>query len=249
MCMDAGKWIYILVMGWATIIYGGLTYIIVKKKDLVLLNGYGKRSAEEKKYLHEHGYIRAVNRLLTYTFWLFFATFIVGLFPIPFGFEVGITLFTVVLLAGLVWIQRYEVPHKRKRMYWISGSLAIGTIVFVGWIAMDSFTDNSFHITEDTLEVTGPYGFEWELSAIEEIDLLDGLPEVRLKTNGTSIGGLAKGKFRLEEPYGTGRLLIQNAGKTNDVIYLQTTDDFVMISRKTDEDTMDLYERLKKAIH
>lgn len=246
--MNTGKIIYALAMGWPVIIYGGITYLFAKRKDYFLLNGYENRPAEEKEYLKQSGYLEANGKLLVYTFWLLFITFIIGFFPVPFGFEIGMGAFLIILLGGLFWVQRYEVPHKRKRMRWIAGSIAVATIGFVGWISFDGLVDNTFIVTEDTFEVTGSYGFEWRIDEITDVQLLDALPEVRMKTNGTSLGGVSKGKFRIEEPYGTGRLLIQNGNKTNDVLYIETTEDFVMISRNTDEETRELYEEVLEAV-
>src|SRR5690625_7779885 len=83
--MDKGKLIYILTMGWTLIIYGGLTYLVAKKKDYMLLSGFHRRPEEEQEYLHKSGYLDAMGKLLTITFWIFVAVFILGLLPIPFG--------------------------------------------------------------------------------------------------------------------------------------------------------------------
>ncbi len=242
--MSTGKIIYTLAMGWTVVIYGGITYLFAKRKDYFLLNGYENRPKEEKEYLQQSGYLEANGKLFIYTFWLLLLTFITGFFPVSIGFEIGISLFLITLLGGLVWVQRYEVPHKRKKMRLITGSIAVGTIVLVGWIAFDGLIDNTFIVTEDTFEVKGSYGFEWEIDEITDVQVLNELPDVRMRTNGTSLGGVSKGKFRLKDPYGSGRLLIQNGTKTNDVLYVETNDDFVMISRHTDEETRALYEEL-----
>lgn len=246
--MNTGTLMYALIMGWVLIIYGGLAYLFAKKENYFLLNGYEKRPDEEKEYLKESGYLQATAKLLVYSFWVLLASFIIGFFPVPYGFEIGMGVFIVTLLGGLIWVQRYEVPRKRNRMRWLIGGISVATIGFIGWLVIDGFTDNTFIVTEETFEVTGSYGFEWETADIVDVQLLDELPEVRMRINGTSIGGIAKGKYRIEDPFGTGRLLIQNGDETNVVLYIETADDFVMISRETDEETKVLYEEVRKAI-
>ncbi|HLR14759.1 MAG TPA: DUF3784 domain-containing protein [Bacillota bacterium] len=239
-----GTWILMIVMGITLLVYGTITYFFTVKKNYFLLNGYENRSAEEKEYIQKSGYLEATGKLLMVTFWMLCMSFILGLLPIPLGFEIGMGVFLLTLLGGLFWVQRYEVPKKRTMMRWIIGSIAGPTIIFVLWVAADGFSDNTFEVTKDSLEVTGSYGDTWELSSMQDVKLLDELPEVRLKTNGTNIGGILKGKFRLVDPYGSGYLFIQNKYETSKVLFIQIDDTFLMISRNTDEETLQLYETL-----
>ncbi|HLR51438.1 MAG TPA: DUF3784 domain-containing protein [Candidatus Avamphibacillus sp.] len=241
--MDKGKIIYIFVMGWSLLIYGGLTYLIAKKKDYTLISGFNNRSKEEQEYLHESGYLEATGKLLTITFWMFFATFVLGLLPIPFGFGIGIAIFLITLLGGMVWVQRYEVPHKRKKMTWITGSISVGTLLFIITITAVGYMDNDINVSEDMFEITGMYGIEWNTEDIEIVELLDKLPEVHLKTNGFATGNLLKGRFRLEDPYGSGLLFIHKNSDSK-VLFVATNDEYVMINKKNANETEEIYEQL-----
>lgn len=242
--MNTGTIIYLLLMGWTLIIYGGLTYLFAKKKDYMLLSGFHKRPEEEQEYLKESGYLDAIGKLFTITFWIFAATFILGLLPIPFGFEIGISIFTILLFGGLVWIQRYEVPHKRRKMTWIMGSISGGTLLFIGIIIAVGYIENDINVDEETFEITGMYGVEWDIDAIQHVELLEEMPEVIARTNGISSSNLQKGRFKLEEPYGTGVLFVQR-NEDADVLYIATEEEYVMISRDAEE-TRDIYEKLMR---
>lgn len=246
--MDTSTWIFLIVMGFVILVYGLITYFFAVKKNYFLLNGYESRPEEEKEYLQQSGYLKANGRLLIISFWVLCVPFILGLIDIPFGFEIGMALFVIILLGGLFWVQRYEVPKKRKRMRWITGLLTVSIIGFIVWIALEGFNDNSFVVTEESFEVIGSYEVTWDTDTIQDVELLDELPDIRIKTNGTNLGGLLKGKFRLEEPYGSGRLYIEDTYKTTKVLYVQTIDDFMMISRNTDAETIELYEELQDAL-
>ncbi|HEY4599949.1 MAG TPA: DUF3784 domain-containing protein [Cerasibacillus sp.] len=240
--MDTGTIIYIITMGWTLIIFGGLTYLIVKKKDYFLISGFYKRSEEEKVYLQKSGYLNAMAKAMTISFWIFTLTFIVGLLPIPYGFEIGIGIFLIVLLGGMIWIQRYEVPYRRKRATWTTAIISIVTLGFIIAIFVVGYIDNEIKVNQDIFEITGMYGLELDIDDIEHITLLDELPEVIMKTNGFATTNLLKGRFQLVEPYGTCTLFIQK--RTNPVLYIQTKDDYVMIARKDANETRVLHDLL-----
>src|SRR5699024_3144666 len=245
--MDKGTIIYILVMCWVLLIYGGITYLFAKKRDYMLLSGFHKRSKEEKEYLEESGYLDALGKLFTITFWIFAITFILGLLPIPYGFEIGISVFLIYLLIGMVCIQRYEVPHKRKKMTWIMSIISGATLLFVIGITAVGYLDNEVTVNEVTFEISGMYGVEWDVADIEMVELLDELPEVNIKTNGFATSNLLKGRFRLEDPYGSGLLFIHKNSDSK-VLYVATDDDYVMINKKYANETEDIYEELVRVV-
>lgn len=244
--MSTGKLIYIIVMGWTLIVIGGITYLFKKQKDFTFLSGFSNRPDEEKQYLKESGYLTAISNVFFTSFWILLITFIVGLFPIPWAFEIGFSIFIVHLMISLVWVQRYEVPHKRKKMYWVMGFISAGTIIFIAVITSLGFINKTeIHVHEDTLEVTGMYGVEWDLSDIERVELLDELPEVLIRMNGFSMPGVLKGHFKLEEPYGHGLLFVQ--GNEEPYLAIFTSDNYMIINRKENEETLNIYEQLQKA--
>src|SRR5690625_6640662 len=141
-------------MGWTLIIHGGITYLFAKKRDFSLLNGFSNRPEEEKNYLRESGYLHAMGKLFTLTFWLFLITFIIGLFSIPYAFGVGLGVFIIILFAGLIWIKRYEVHHKRKKMTWLMrliSATSIKIIVIPVGVALIGYDD---HVEVNIFEIT-----------------------------------------------------------------------------------------------
>ncbi|MBS4219901.1 DUF3784 domain-containing protein [Bacillus sp. FJAT-49711] len=242
--MSTGTIIFIIAMGWALIIYGGLTYLIVKKKEYSLISGFLHRSKEEQEYLIQNGYIEALGKILKITFYLFAATFLLGLLPIPYGFETGISLFLVVLLGGLIWMQKFEIPHKRKKMYWITGGIMAVTIGLVGGLIIAGSVDNEVTVNNEIFEVSGMYGIEWSIEEIKSVELLDELPEVIMKSNGFATSGQLKGRFQLEKPYGSGLLFV--SGKNKPYLYVTTKKDYLILNRKNSEDTQNIYEALLK---
>lgn len=243
-CLDASKIGIIILLGWVAIILGGLTYLIVKKKDPTLISGFSHRPKEEQEFLKTSGYIDAVGKMLLSAFIIYVVTYVLWIFSVPYSLEAGFSLLIIALLGGTVWLQRFEVPHKRKRMYWITGTLAFVVVSSISVLIYVGLLENEVTVHEDTLEVSGMYGVEWKVSDIESVELLDELPDVKVKSNGFAAAGHLKGRFMLENPYGGGLLFIRaNAGPP--YLYVATDDDYLILNRSDGEETKTLYEALQ----
>lgn len=244
--MDTGKIVFIIVIGWTLFIHGGLSYLIIKNKDYHLISGFSKRPKEEQEYLMNSGYIEALGKVFKITFFILLIGFVLGLFSVPYGLEIAFGFYFAVILAGLIWVQKYEVPHKRKKMYWISSIIFVITIAIVVGAGIATSIGGDIKITDKELIITGAYGVEWALAEIKEVELLDELPKVKLRANGISTTNQKKGKFVLEEPYGRGLLFIK--GNTSPYLYVATEEDYVILNRENKEETIKIYNKLREFI-
>lgn len=227
--MSKGMIVFTIIMGWTLLIYGGITYLIVKKKEYSLISGFYNRPEEEKKYLIEHGFLDKLGKVLTQSFFLLLLAFLLTLFKVPFGGEIGFGLFILHMFIGLVYVTIFEVPHKRKKYMWVISIIFSVTIIFIGVIYGLGQIENDVTVTDDQLIISGMYGVEWSLDEIDEVKILDELPEIIARTNGFSTSSMLKGKFRLEDPYGTGRLFVKKGEKP--YLYISKDDEFIILTR------------------
>ncbi|WP_281659193.1 DUF3784 domain-containing protein [Halobacillus sp. Cin3] len=243
--METGTIAFSIAMGFALIITGGLTFLVGKRKEYGLISGFSSRPEEEKRILMENGYVKAVERLLFLLFLLFAGVFLMGLLPVPYGLEISLAVFLLVVLGGAVRVQMYEVPWKRKRSLWITSILGVLVISGIGILTYFSVMENDVTVTETHLEISGMYGLEWDLENIDQVTIEEELPEVILKSNGFAAAGQLKGRFRLEEPYGPAHLFIhdQNEGP---FLYVQKGEEGLWLSRETREEVEVLDEQLNK---
>ncbi|WJE16474.1 DUF3784 domain-containing protein [Halobacillus sp. ACCC02827] len=244
--MNTGFIVYSIIMVWVLVIYGGLTYLVVKKREYGLISGFGNRSEEEQQYLLENGYVDATGRLLKWTFSMLLLTFLAGLLPVDLAFEVGLGLFFIVLLTGIVWIQRYEVPRKRKRNVWMTSIFSVAIFGGVVALTISGLIDNTVTVEDSKVKISGMYGGEWSLADIEKVEILDDVPDVIVKSNGFASGGHLKGRFRLEDPYEGALLFIQADMKPS--VYIKTKEDDLFINKEDEEETRRLYETLKESV-
>ncbi|MGP4041632.1 DUF3784 domain-containing protein [Gracilibacillus sp. D59] len=241
--MDTGLIIFVIIMGWTLIIYGGITFFIVKKKHNYLISGFSNRPKEEQEYLEQNGYINAMGKLLTYTFYLLAISFVLGLFSVPYGFEISLTLFMIILFAGIIWIQRYEVPHKRKKNYWIIGIVAPVTLILITGLSISGFTENDITVEDGYLVISGMYGEEIPFQDINQVEKINQLPEVIAKTNGFAMTNRLKGEFRMEGYSETVTLFI--SGDANPYLVIETEKGTIIFNRDTEAEIDRLYQQLQ----
>ncbi|RWZ52227.1 DUF3784 domain-containing protein [Halobacillus fulvus] len=241
--MDTGWIVFSIIMVWVLLIHGGLTYLIVKKQEYSLISGFGNRPDEEQKELIENGYTKALGRVFIITFYLLLLTVILAFTPIPYGFEVGLGVFLLVLMIGIVWVQTFEVPRKRKKMLWLSSTFSSITLIVIFGLTVLGFLENEVTLEQDALKISGIYGEEWPYEEIQSVELMTELPEVIVKSNGFAISGQMKGRFLLEEPY-EGALLFVNDNHPV-FMHIKTTDDDVFVSRTEKDEVEEVYETIQ----
>lgn len=240
--MTTGMLIFIVVMGWTLIIHGGITYLIVRKKEYSLISGFYNRPKEEQEYLIENGYVEKLGKIFLYSFYILLLAILLTVFRVPYGPLIGFSLFIVFLLGGLIYLQKYELPHKRKKSLWIIGIISTITIGIIAVGVFIGSTNNDITIENEKLIINGMYGVEWTFDKIAKVELLDELPEVLKRTNGFSTENVRKGLFKLEEPYGQGKLFV--TGKEGPFLYIALDDGYVILNRESKQETVDIYEKL-----
>lgn len=239
--MSSGIIAFYIAMGWTLLITGGLTYLILKKKQYSLISGFNNKSKEEQEQLIENGYPQAVGKLLMYTWILLFASVLLQLFGVPYGFEVGMSLFLIVLLVGMVYVQKYNLIDQRKKYAIIVGIVSIFVFALIVGLGYLGFQDENPTVENGELKIRGMYGVNWPIEEIDEVKLLEELPEVELKTNGFAAFNRLKGEFRLDEPYGKGKLFVYKG--YSPYLYIRKGDDFIILNSKDPEKVYELKEQ------
>src|SRR5690606_26111807 len=111
-----------------------------------LISGFSNRPKEEQEYLIENGYMKKLGKIMVYSFYLLVLATILPIFNVPYGIEIGFGLFTLYLFGGLMYVQKFEVPHKRKKMFWIVGILFIFIFVSIGGVFIAGNAENEITI-------------------------------------------------------------------------------------------------------
>ncbi|MGR3764515.1 DUF3784 domain-containing protein [Rossellomorea sp. NS-SX7] len=217
-----------------------LGWAIRNKKMYCLISGFDARSEDEKAELIKNGYPQKTGSLLIMTAAGMLILLPLVFTPFTYTMEVQFGFMMMFLMGGMIYLSRYEVPRKRKRSYWISSLLMVGVIGLIGGLTFVGYQKNELIVSGDSFEITGMYGDKWQKEDIEEIELLDEMPEVTWKINGFGLSTKAKGVFKVKE-YGRSLLFIK---KESPYLYIKVGDQHVFINGGSPEKTRAWYEEL-----
>jgi hypothetical protein len=243
---EGGNFMWILLIVQVLIIglFFFLGWAIRYKKHYGLISGFAGRSKEEQIKLIENGYPQKSGSLLLLTAIGMFILLPLVFTPFPYTIEVQYGFMTVFLLGGFVFLSKYEVPEKRKRSYWLSSILTFVVIGFISGIMYIGYKPYKLIVKEDTVQITGMYGDSWKIEDIQQVTLLDTMPEVILKENGFGLATISKGHFKVST-YGSSLLFIQ---KQSPYILIEMDHKPIFINGKNPQQTHDWYEQLMKQI-
>jgi hypothetical protein len=225
--------ILLLSSGWA----------IRYKKAYWLISGFSTRPKSEQQELID-------NRSPQRTGTLFIATAIGMLLLLPLSFtafkyamEVQFGFMLVFLMGGLIYLSKYDVPHKRKRNFIISTSLLVVVIGIIGSLSFLGYQDYELTVRDDSFEITGMYGDEWRLEDIHKIKLMEEMPAVLSKQNGFGTSTIAKGSFKVSD-YGSSLLFIHKG--SSPILYIEVGKKKIFINSENAQETLNWYEKLNE---
>ena len=121
---------------------------------------------------------------------------------------------------------------------WVSMGL---TASFVIMIFVLSDKAPKIEVSEDVISISGMYGRDIPTAEIATVELLDELPPIRQRTNGSSTYKYNKGHFLLKN----GEKCIMIVRLNAPYIEIRTTDNLFYLNGATKEETVELYGQIK----
>lgn len=224
-------------------IFGLLGWVIRYKKMYSLISGFDSRPEEEKKQLIANGFPQKIGSLLLTTAGILLLLLPLNFTSYTFRFEIQLGFMLIYLMGGLIYLTKYEVKNKRKRSYLIHTALFIIVIGSITALSVTSYQGYELRVKENSFEVTGMYGDEWNIKNIKRIELMDEMPEVTMRTNGIGLPTLSKGHFKVKG-YGSSLLFIQKS--SSPYIYIELPNKKIFINDKQTDTTRKWFERLNE---
>lgn len=222
-----------LIIGWA----------ILKKEAYGLISGFRSRSESEQEELIRNGYPQNIGKMLLVTGLVLLALLPLLLTTFPYALEVHVGVMVIMLMGGFIYVSKYDLPSKRKRSYIISIVITVITAGTLAVVFFLGFQEPEMSFQQNSFEISGVYGDEWEYSEILNVELLDEMPEVTLRTNGYGTPTISKGHFKVKD---LGKsLLFIHKGKSP-YLYIETQHDKIFINSKSAEQTKAWYDHLEE---
>ncbi|EEH97491.1 MULTISPECIES: DUF3784 domain-containing protein [Clostridium] len=171
---------------------------ISKYKCYWLISGYNTQSKEEKARVDIEKVAKHMGRMCYLIAFIIFIGAIVSDY-----FEISIIPFVIILIiiifGYLIYLQRFD--HNKKSKAEIIVMIVIGFITFSILIITFSFGNepNDLIIKDEAIVIDGSYGTTLKRKDIKSIELVDDIPEIGIRSNGYSDGGvIKKGDFKLK---------------------------------------------------
>jgi hypothetical protein len=236
-------WIYLLIAG-IFIMIGLAVHVF---KCYFLIAGYNTMSKEKKERVD----IKGLGKLMGIYAYVNGIVFLVSGLLYAINIKIGIIPAFVVLIASTVYLlikaQKYDgnVIDKNGKMLKGAGTqiaiiLGIIGVTLIGVAVLLVFSSQPAQVSllEDGLQVHGMYGELYVWESINEIKLVEALPDIEARTNGSAFGSHLKGNFKTTE-LGPVKLFVNT--RIPPFIYMQSGGEQIIFNLADAEKTENVY--------
>ncbi|URW79094.1 DUF3784 domain-containing protein [Xiashengella succiniciproducens] len=185
----------------------GIGFLVKSVPDLIA--GYNTMSKEQKENVDIEGlstFMRngliaiGISIIIGYYLFKWIGFTLIANSMLPLVTLVGVTIL-------VIKAQRFD-QNKNKKTKLTYFILGLVFILVIGLITY-GFIPSKVIFSKESVQFSGMYGIEIKIAEIDNVKLVDNLPEIKMRTNGFSFGTVKKGFFDLNE-FGKSRLLIQS---------------------------------------
>lgn len=237
-------WFYFL---FGTIIIA-MGLIVHKGKAYFLISGYNTYTKEKKKNVDVEsiakrmGYWSYINGGVAYLGGILTGLGVNNLMGLVLGvFAVS----TVILLVTLqkfdhnMFDERGRLKGEGRKQLTIGGIITVISLLLVGVLLFFSTRPTAIVRLEDSIEIKGMYGEEIHFEDIETVELMENLPVITRRTNGSAVGSKLKGYFATKD-YGSMKLFLDKSKPP--YIFIQTPKRKYLFNLENEDLTNETYQ-------
>lgn len=220
-----------------------LGYAIQHLKWHFLISGYNTLSEQEKAAVDIEGMSKMMARFL-YVIAALVA--LLGLATYLESEALSIAAIIAIVLASIypaIRSNKYMNGAKGKMSTKVGMGITIGTLLFVCVVMYFSMQPTDVAANEDGFEISGIYGDSIAWENMEQLKLVEELPAISMRTNGSAIGSKLKGHFKFEN--GDKAKLFVDKSKPPFITFT-ANDKLYYVNMTSSEDTAALFERMEK---
>lgn len=225
----------------------GMGFLVKSSPNLIA--GYNTMPKDKKKNID----IAGLSTFMRNSLIIIGLSIIVGYYVFKWiGFTtIANSMILIVTLIGVIImvIKAQGFDHNKnktkrtKLTYFILGLV----VVFVIGLFTYGYLPSKAVISDNMIKISGMYGFEMNVSDIDNVELSDMIPNIKTRTNGFSSGVVKKGFFNLDT-FGKTRLLTYS-DKPPFLIISKNNSDKIIINFKDKTETEQLFEEIKTLIN
>lgn len=221
---------------------------IHKLKWYFLISGYNTMSQERKKNVDVEGLGRLMGGYLYVEGVL---TLLAGI-GIQLGFTHAITLWvgsfsilTVFLLVkaqkfdGNMYDQNQKLNKRGKQEMILVGVVLMVLFLFMGFVYMVTTRPTAVEWSQTGFAIQGIYSREHSWSEVDRVEMVEKLPTIHRRTNGSEWGSMLKGHFEVD---GYGKVMLFVRTDKPPYLYVETQEQQYFLNLEDRKATENLYE-------
>jgi len=250
---DNMGWLNLVLIVTPPLLLFGIGYLIRFRKMYWLISGYNTMSAAKKQKVDtEKLGVLMGNMCFIMGTLMFTGIMLIVLGQAAIGFIVMSGLVPVIIYI-LIAAQKYdgnnfdETGKMKTSTKFAIGAILAGLLVilsFVSYMVIQGFQPSAVTFDQTTLTISGSYGQSISLQDIQSLELLEQLPVIELRTNGSAIGERLRGHFRLRD---VGQVMLYLKVGVPPYIVIKTAAQPIYLNLETAEQTQDLYNQIDTA--
>jgi hypothetical protein len=221
-----------------------------------LINPYGNMPPEQKALVDIEGLKKAVALILGPTGFLLVVTAALHLTKVIDEDVCGVTLMVLVFAMMVplsIAMKRYNAFGRDRSGKLVKSNKAARVAWGFAWVVMVgaalvlalSFRPTRITVGEEVVKISGMYGREIPVSDIVSVALLEEMPPIAMRTNGSDTGNQAKGHFKFKN----GEKCMLFIHKQAPYIQLRTKDNLYYINSDSEEKTLQILSEIKEKTH
>ena len=245
---------FIFIVLFPPIVLFLIGYLIRFRKMYWLISGYNTMPAEKKKNVDTENLGVLIGNMCFILGCLLFIGFLLIFLEAYIAGYIVLGLIFPVIIFTIIIAQKYDGNNfnKTSKMK-TSSKVVVGIIVFlllavfgfVGSMLIKEMQPISVSLEQNSLRIVGSYGQEILYTNIQEIQIIDTLPEIQRRTNGSAAGTVLRGHFLLSE---VGQAMLYLDREKPPFIYLATLEQKIYLNAASSELTRELFDSLSSKL-
>jgi hypothetical protein len=229
-------------------------YLVRFRKMYWLISGYNTMSAEKKKKVDTENLGILIGNMCFILGGIMFLGFLLINLEVFSAAYVVFAMFFLVIIYTIITAQKYDGTNFNNAGEMKTSSKVVVAIIVVLLLALFGFIGSKVYkeaqpvivnIEQGSLHIDGSYGQNIPIDDIVEIQLIDSLPEIQRRTNGSETGYMLRGHFQLSE---IGQAMLYLDRQNPPFIYLATSEQKVYLNGASPQETRELFAALSEEI-
>jgi len=215
-----------------------------------LISGYNTMSKEKKAKVNTEGLGRLIGMYSYVNGGVFIVLGVLHALDLKQFMTPAIVFFCISTFYLLIKAQKYDgniydENGKLRKGAWkqlvLPRGIIVVTLIVVAVLMFFSSQPTKVTILEDGIQIHGMYGDVYTWDSIEAVKLMEELPVIERRTNGSALGPNLKGHFRTKE-LGSVKLFVNT--QKPPFIYLETGDGITIFNMENADETQEIFREI-----